>query len=366
MANPVGPFISLDNSTDTGARSNWCANQAWWTCQSIQFIGTPSNATAVVGDTVSIQVEARGSPIGVEFTTECTITVNGITAWVVYPNTAMSGGSGDTNFIVWSMNPNNPNASQPPSLVEIVTCVTGPPKFPSPVSTGWLTLKPDWVPTEFDFMASTEIIPGHVCVQVNMFGYVGVDNVQVGEPIGNDLSQLHICQSPQQAQRNVTLLPILLPIPIRVPFLAGIIHKDQQRETSFTLAVVPVEQDRGVDPIIMGVIQSSKYKDLTLKPASTPLQSAVVKKYGERCNKYVESLLCEPKSVVEDDCEGKGRHLHVTLPKGGELVSMVFEAQIAGEMEAGTVYVVDVVQTNDGTEERGGYRIGIIVVSEEE
>jgi len=36
-----------------------------------------------------------------------------------------------------------------------------------------------------------------------------------------------------------------------------------------------------------------------------------------------------------------------------------------GSSEAGTVYVVE-VQTNDGTEERGGYRIGIIVVQEEE
>ena len=53
----VGPFISLDNETDTGERTNWCTTQTWWTSTSIQFTGTATNATAKVGNSVTIQVE---------------------------------------------------------------------------------------------------------------------------------------------------------------------------------------------------------------------------------------------------------------------------------------------------------------------
>jgi hypothetical protein len=92
MTSPVGPFISLDNETDTGDRTNWCPTEAWWTTQSIQLTGTLTNATAQVGDNVTIQVEARGSPIGTNgFTTSCTVST--IQAWVCYPNSVAGGGS---------------------------------------------------------------------------------------------------------------------------------------------------------------------------------------------------------------------------------------------------------------------------------
>jgi hypothetical protein len=106
MAAP-GFIISLDNSWDNGARSNWCQTKQWWTNQSIQLTGTVDN------DKVTIQVEVRGTTLGLGgFTVLCN--VNSIQAWVCYPNSIP--GTASQNLIVWSMNPANAARSLPPSL----------------------------------------------------------------------------------------------------------------------------------------------------------------------------------------------------------------------------------------------------------
>jgi hypothetical protein len=374
----VGPFISLDNETDTGERTNWCTTQTWWTSTSIQFTGTATNATAKVGNSVTIQVEARGSPIGSGGATiPCTI--SSIQAWVCYPNSVAGGGS--SKLIVSSMNPAVTPGATPPTLptppAGSLFCLTGSANDNDPgdyVLTPWQSLTPVWVPTSTDFLDS---VNGHVCVQVNLTGIFasarGDPSVDVGYPIPtNNLSEFNICNVPQQAQRNVTLYPFTLgkfPGPgiiLHFPFISGIATGQRQGEGSFTLSVVQiVQQLETLDPVVKGIIDSSVYKELPLKGATLGTGAVSVNKFAGKCNEYVESILCEPSCFKEDHCGGKGMHVHVPLATGGEFVSVELEATLPEDTEVGTVYVFDLVQTNDTTVERGGYRIGLIAVNDD-
>ena len=119
----VGFIISLDNLLDNGARVNWCSAQPFWTNQSMQLSGTSvDNATARVGDSVTVQVEVRGlfwtDEQGQTFTEENS--VNSIQAWACYPNTLP--GTFNQSLIVFSMNPGNAQRSLPPTLPNPAIC----------------------------------------------------------------------------------------------------------------------------------------------------------------------------------------------------------------------------------------------------
>jgi len=331
-------------------------------------------ATAEVSDTVTIQVEARGSPIGADgFTIPCTVST--ISAWVCYPNSVAGGSS--SKLIVSSMNPAVTPGATPPTLPPSPKgppeCFTGQPNdndLGDLVLTPWQTLAPDWVPTPEDFMDS---VNGHVCVQVNMTGIFasapGDPSQDVGYPIPtSDLSEFNICGVPQQAQRNVTLYQIASHFPSKwhFGFISGITIGRREEEASFTLTIVPVPQEREkIDPVVKGIIESSKYKHLPLKAATLSAGAVSINKFAGKCNEYLESILCEPKSFKQVDCKGQGKHVHVTLPAGGEFVSVELEANLPQDAEVGSVYAFDVVQTNDATGERGGYRIGLIAVNDD-
>jgi hypothetical protein len=265
-----------------------------------------------------------------------------------------------------------PPTLPPPGPKGPPECFTGPVWDDDPDDgyiTSPLSLSP-WVPSSSDLL--TPGVAVHVCVQVAMTGIFDSDpggaNMTVGYEIPTDnLSEFNICNVPQQAQRNITLYPWFPMMRVWFPFLSGIPIGRREQERSFTLSIAPVEQDRdSIDPVVKGVIESSVYKDLPLKPGTLDSESISLKKFTEKCNAYVESILCEPESITEDNCKGTGKHVHITLPPKGEFVSMLLEASIPEGVQVGTVYAFDVVQVNDTSGERGGYRIGVIVVEDEE
>jgi hypothetical protein len=192
----------------------------------------------------------------------------------------------------------------------------------------------------------------------------GAPAVNVGKEIDvkADLSVVNICGVPQQAQRNVTLSPWFpgFRSNCQFPFISGIPAGRRGEAQSFTLTIVPVHEERGrLDLVVQGVIESSPYKHLPLKVAPLKTGAVSIKNFEEKCNEYVESILCQPASFTKDNCKGTRTHIHITLPTKDKFVSTILEAQV------GNVYAFDVVQTNDTTGERGGYRIGLIVVEED-
>lgn len=380
-----GFIISLDNSLDDGTRSNWCQTKQWWTNQSIQLTGTVDNSTAKVGDKVTIQAEVRGTTLGLDgLTVECI--VNSIQAWVCYPNTI--AGAASQNLIVWSMNPANPARSLPPSLPRPVVCFTGAPDDPSPVTTGFQPLAPVWVPGDQDLIPPNTYT--HMCVVATCAGFADVNGADfsVGTQIfSDDLSKFNICNDPHQGQRNINLFPISKGqiTPINFGFLAGIVRAGREPPFGpFTVQLAPVPQQEIIDPIIRNVLESSAFKDLDFRPSNIPLKSISLAKNPHKCSGWLEKIICEPEEIIHNVAEGiehfihglghkggdghhhgghgKGTCLHIKLPKGGEVVSLILQAEIQEEEEVGNVHVFDVVQTLAEGGERGGYRFAIVVV----
>jgi len=376
----VGFIISLDNLTDNGDRTNWCSTKQFWTNQSIQLSGTSvDNTTARVGDTVTIQVEVRGVPWtnnqGETFTQENN--VNSIQAWACYPNTIpMQPGAFNTNAIVASMNPSNPNRSTPPTLPNPpAICFGGSPDDPAPVTTGFLSLAPVWKPIADDLLPPNQ--NGHVCIVANCAGIADVngDQAPIGFTIPNDdLTQVDICNNPQQGQLNITVLPA--PIHKRGAFQFGFLSglASSERRAQVVLDIAPVDQGTAVDAAVLNVLKSGAFRNLNFQAVNTPLRHLALRKNPHECRGWLAGIIREAEDIVEDVIEdvdrvlglhghgrGKGTRLRLALPPNG-LQPLVFEAEIEPDEAPGNVHVFDVIQTDQATGQRGGYRIALVAV----
>jgi hypothetical protein len=375
----VGFIISLDNTSDIGVRTNWCSTQPFWTNQSIQLSGTSvDNATTRVGDSVTIQVEVRGVPWtnaeGRTFTQENH--VNSIQAWACYPNTMP--GSFSQNSIVSSMNPQNPQRSLPPTLPKPpAVCFGGSPDDPAPVTTGFLSLEPVWKPTSEDLLPPNQ--DGHFCIVTTCAGLADTngDNAPVGTTIANDdLTKINICNDPHQGQRNITVLPMQLrrrgSLIQQFGFLSGI--ADPERRARVVLEIVPFHQQSAVDPAVLNVLQSGPYRNLTFQPANGPLKGVALRKNPHQCRGRLAQVIREAEEIVEDVIEdverllghsgagaGRGTRLQLTLPPNG-LQPLIFEAELDPGETPGNVHVFDIIQIDQETGERGGYRIAVVAV----
>ncbi len=374
----VGFIISLDNLLDNGARVNWCSAQPFWTNQSMQLSGTSvDNATARVGDSVTVQVEVRGlfwtNEQGQTFTQENS--VNSIQAWACYPNTLP--GTFNQSLIVFSMNPANAQRSLPPTLPNPAICFGGSPDDPPPSTTGFLNLTPVWKPVADDLLPPNQ--DGHVCLIATCAGFADTngDDAPIGTTIANDdVTQFDICNNAQQGQRNITILPA--PIHKRggliqqFGFLAGI--ADPKRQARLVLDIVPFRQANVVDPAVLNLLQSGPNRNLTFRPANTPLKRVTLAKNPHKCHGWLEKIVCEAEDIIEDIAEdieglfghgggggGKGTRLRLTLPPGG-FQPLVFEADLDASEAPGNVHVFDVTQTDQDTGERGGYRIAVVAI----
>lgn len=373
----VGFIISLDNLSDNGARINWCSAQPFWTNQSMQLSGTSiDNATARVGDSVTVQVEVRGlfwtNEQGQTFTQENS--VNSIQAWACYPNTVP--GTFNQSLIVFSMNPANSGRSLPPTLPSPAICFGGSPDDPAPSTTGFLNLTPVWKPVSDDLLPPNQ--DGHVCLIATCAGFADTngDDAPIGTTIANDdVTQFDICNNPQQGQRNITILPI--PMHGRVGlsqqfgFLCGI--ADPKRQARLVLDIVPFRQGNVVDPAVLNLLQSGPNRNLTFRPANTPLKTIRLAKNPHKCQGWLAKIVCEAEDIVEDiaedieglfghgDGNGKGSRLRVTVPPGG-FQPLIFEAEFDPSETPGNVHVFDVTQTDQNTGERGGYRIAVVAI----
>jgi hypothetical protein len=386
----VGFIISLDNVWDNGNRTNWCnslnpiSKGNFWTNQSIQLSGTSvDNATARVGDNVTIQVEVRGlfwtNSEGQVGTVENQVT--NIQAWACYPNTIPNNpGLFNANSIVSSMNPMNPSRSTPPTLPNPTHFSSGASDDPPPASTGFLNLTPVWQPT------SEDVVPpnhqdGHICIVATCAGIADVngDAVPIGTLIANDdLTKIDICNNAQQGQRNIAVLPVHLgmfprgSLTEQFGFLSGV--ADPGRQARVVLDIVPLHQLGVVDPAVLSVLQSGPYRHLTFKPAQSPPKGVSLQKNPHQCHGWLAKIICEAEEIVEDVIEdverllglsgigvGKGTRLRLTLPPNG-LQPLVFNAELDPSETPGNVHVFDIIQTDQATGERGGYRIAVVAV----
>lgn len=373
----VGFIISLDNLTDVGDRTNWCSTQQFWTNQSMQLSGTSvDNTTARVGDSVTIQVEVRGLPwtnsLGETFTQENN--VNSIQAWACYPNTIPNDpGAFNMNAIVPSMNPSNPNRSIPPTLPNPpAVCFGGAPDDPAPVTTGFLNLAPVWKPIADDLLPPNQ--NGHVCIVANCAGIADVngDQAPIGFTIANDdLTKIDMCNDPQQGQLNIAVLPRKRGL-MQFGFLSGI--ADPERRAEVVLDIVPLQQGSVVDAAVLNVLRSGPFRNLSFQPVNTPLKRVALRKNPHECHGWLAKIIREAEDIVEDVVEdverllglggrgrGKGTRLRLRLPANG-LQPLVFEAEMDASEAQGNVHVFDVIQTDQSTGQRGGYRIAVVAV----
>jgi len=287
------------------------------------------------------------------------------------------------------MNPANAARSLPSSLQTTVNCMTGAPDDPFPITTGFQSLAPVWVPEPKDLIPPNT--DAHVCVVATCAGLANVNDdggFPVGTQIANDdLSQFNICNDPHQGQRNITLLTVSksqFPRHINFGFLAGIAIGSRELPASFNVRLSPVPQQGTVDPIMRNVLESSSFKELEFRPSNLPLKKISLAKNPHKCSGWLEKLICEAEEIIEDVAEGiehfigcrghhdgdggcdgghgKGTSLHIKLPLGGEVVPLILQAEVQEEEQVGNVHVFDVVQTSTEGGERGGYRFAIVVV----
>ncbi len=376
----VGFIISLDNLTDVGDRTNWCTTKQFWTNQSMQLSGTSvDNTTARVGDSVTVQVEVRAlfwtNDQGEVSSAE--MNVNTIQAWACYPNTIPNNpGAFNMNAIVPSMNPSNPNRSIPPTLPNPpAVCFGGSSDDPPPSTTGFLNLAPVWKPTADDLLPPNQ--DGHVCLVANCAGVADVngDQAPIGFTIPNDdLTQIDICNNPQQGQLNIAILPVKKgqrQVGGQFGFLTGIAEEER---TQVVLDIVPLLQGAAVDPAVLNVLQSGPFRNLGFRPANTPIKRVGLRKNPHKCHGWLATVIREAGDIVEDAVEdlarllghadpdkGKGTRLRLTLPPKG-LLPLVFEAEMDPNEADGNVHVFDIIQTNQGSGRRGGFRVAVVAV----
>jgi hypothetical protein len=288
----------------------------------------------------------------------------------------MQPGAFNVNAIVASMNPSNPSRSIPPTLPNPpAICFGGAPDDPAPVTTNFLNLTPVWKPIADDLLPPNQ--DGHVCIVANCAGIADVngDQAPIGFTIPNDdLTQIDICNNPQQGQLNITVLPA--PIhkrgALQFGFLSGL--ATSERRGQVVLDIVPVEQGGGVDAAVLNVLKSGPFRNLSFRPVNTPLRYLALHKNPHECRGWLAKVIREAEDIVEDIIEdvervlgvrgpgsGMGTRLRLTLPPNG-LQPLVFEAETAPGEIPGNVHVFDVVQTEQATGNRGGYRIAVVAV----
>jgi hypothetical protein len=367
--------LDLTDFLNQGQRVNWCSAQTWWTNQNIQLSNSSVSSTAAnVGDVVTIQVGIQG------------VTNNGITeeaqvdhvqAWVCYPNTVP--GRASASLIVDSMQPSLGHV--PPALD-----LTGSPAvlfgsgqaadYQSPgVSYQLFNLAPTWTPTSADILPPNTT--AHCCIVATSQGNADVngDDFPVGLFVpANDLSGIDICNDPHEGQTNITIFPMSPGGLIRgqqggFAFLSGAANRDVRKQV--TVEVQPVIQGSEVDPAVLRVFKSSSWGSLPLKPATKPPKVVGLSKNPHRCEGWLAKIICEAEEIVEEVIEaverllgvgGKwpGHRLKLTLPPNG-MQPLLFQTELDAGEAPGTVHVFDILQT-DETGERGGIRVGVVVV----
>lgn len=384
----TGFIISLDNLTDLGDRTNWCnPTRQWWTNVNIQLEGGVDATTARVGDTVTLQVRLRGmlstfqnNPEPVDSSQVATA----IQAWVCYPNTMP--GRASASLIVPSMTSpptrtypaNNPLYVPPPD-------VSLPASDPNALTT-WQSLGPAWQPGPQDLVPPNTST--HACIIANSQGIAFFDpenpttvgpneNLPVGVAVGNDLSGINICTEPHQGQVNIAILPVSMGM-IRqggvhgFGFLAGLAGSRERGRVM--LDVAPVAQATEVDPAVLQVLRTGPYANLAFQPATLPPNSAALRKNPHRCEGPLADLVREAEEIIEDVIEdierllghsdrdrARGTRLRLALPPSG-VQPLLFEVGLNPGSAPGAVSVFDLVQTTEGTGERGGLRVALVAV----
>jgi hypothetical protein len=380
----AGLIISLDNLTDDGVRNNWCNTKKWWTNNSIQFAGTQDNATARVGDNVTIQVEIRALTEGLHLDGDVECQVTSIQAWICYPNTV--AGNASVNLIVHSMNPTVMGRTLPPSLIpppeSPLIVFTNPSFFDPGNSTGFKNLNPMWKPTQDDILPPN--LDAHACIVATCAGLIDINGptFSVGTRIFNDnLSLFNICNDPHQGQRNIAILHIGLQRlhlgPLPFGFISGLANQDRGR-TRITISAARIPpQDGRIEPVTHAILATSAaYGDLPLKPSPLPLKNIKLRHNHHKCTGWLEEIVGEAEEIIEDvvddlerligcdpgDKDGKGTKLHVTIPaEGSGFVPLLFEVELGEGEEEGNVHVFDLVQTNGDLGETGGCRVAVVV-----
>jgi hypothetical protein len=370
--------LDLNDYLNKGQRVNWCGAQPWWTNQNIQLSNTSAGSTAAnVGDVVTVQVGIQGVSSDRGFTEEAQ--VDHVQAWVCYPNTVP--GRASTSLIVDSMQP--ALGRVPPALD-----LTGSPAvlfgssqvsdYQSPgVSYQLFNLTPTWTPTTADILPPNTT--AHCCIVATCQGIEDVngDAIPVGlfVPVpANDLSGIDICNDPHEGQTNITIFPIAKKGQIRgleggFAFLSGAANREVRKQV--TVEVQPVIQGGEVDPAVLRVLKSGPWGSLPLKPATKPPKAISLRKNTHHCEGWLAKIICEAEEIVEEVIEaverllgvgGKwpGHRLKLTLPPNG-MQPLVFQAEVDADEDPGTVHVFDIQQT-DETGERGGIRVGVVVV----
>ena len=384
----TGFIISLDNLTDVGDRTNWCSTRQWWTNVNIQLEGGVDATTARVGDAVTVQVRLRGMLStfdGSQEAVDSAQAATAIQAWVCYPNTMPGLASG--NLIVPSMAASPPTLTYPADKLLYVP----PPQFQDAADdpdalTAWQSLGPVWHP------GSEDLVPPnprtHACIIANSQGIAFWDlenpgstgpneNLPVGVAVGNDLSEINICAEPHQGQVNIAIVPVSIGM-IRnggIPnfgFLAGLAGSRERGRVA--IDVVPVDQATAVDPAVLRVLRTGPHASLDLQPASLPPIRTALRGNPHRCTGHLAGLVREAEEIVEDvvdDIErllghsdsrrARGTRLRLALPPSGTQ-PLLFEAELDRGSEPGAVSVFDLVQTAEGTGDRGAIRIALVAV----
>jgi hypothetical protein len=220
-------------------------------------------------------------------------------------------------------------------------------------------LAPVWKPIPDDLVPPNQ--DGHVCIVANCAGIADVhgDQALIGFTIPNDdLTKIDICNDPQQGQLNITILPVKKhkrdTLSEQFGFLSGI--ADAGRGAQVVLDIVPLRQGTRVDAAVLSALQSGPFRDLSFRPVDTPLKRVALRKNPHECRGWLAKVIREAEAIVED-----GTRLGLTLPPNG-LQPLVFEAEMDPSEAPGTVHVFDVIQTDQNTGQRGGYRIAVVAV----
>jgi hypothetical protein len=345
------------------ANQNTYTKAPWWTCENIQLTGTVDAVTARVGDTVVIQVGIQGLTAAERATTPAAI--QQVQAWVCYPNTVAGGAS--ATLVVPSMQ-NNAFASFSNTTPSAPRVFGGEP-YQGGIGFQSISLSA-WTPSKEDFLeqASNE---GHCCVIANAAGQSSVEEGS-GEPVGVNItdnsqlnSDINVCTSLYQAQRNIVIVPSPHGSQIHTGFgfLSGV--PKQTRPTRTSIAVTAVDQGGQVDPVLLKVLGGGPYAGLPLKPASSAPKSLRLARHDHKWNSWLGKIVHEAEEIIEELVGlgthpfGGGHQLHLNLPPHG-LQALRVTVELDPNEPLGTVHAIEITQTDaDGA--RGGIRAGIVV-----
>ncbi len=361
----------------SGARSNWCATP-FWTNENV-FLRTAAGADVTdirANEPVTIQVGIQGVyPPGQTGMGPLNL-VEAVQAWVCYPNTS-PGAAGMAGMPVGSINP-----ADPPSW----TGSQGVYGYPSSDPTWYqdpdtsdnayvvVSLSPAWTPRQGDILPPNT--SAHCCVLVNTLGLADADvqvNPVTGTPVvtgtsvgvADALTNIDICQSPYQGQRNINILPLPVIGPNALGHQFGFLAATPSSQpTRVTVEVTPVtaELDRG----LARLVRAGRYRELPLRPAPHPLTALRLRANPYPCSGRLQQLIHAAEEIVEEPIDDLAHpfrqtsRLALRLPPAG-VQPLLLELECSPGAPVGSVYQLDITQT-EASGERGGIRLIAVVV----